>query len=117
MIKVRFMPADRTVEGRVHMSLLQIARKANVSISTRCDGNAACMMCKVHVLDSSGLQPPQPKEIIKLGEDAIHRGIRLSCQAKLCDSGKLVVVELPESPLKAAIRAQLAKQQEEDSLW
>jgi 2Fe-2S ferredoxin len=117
MIKVRFLPADRTVEGREHMSILQLARKAHVSISTRCDGNAACMMCKVQTIDASGLQAPQQKEVIKLGDEAIQRGIRLACQAKLGGVGKMVVVELPESPLKAAIRAQLAKQQEEDSLW
>jgi 2Fe-2S ferredoxin len=68
MIKVRFLPADRTVEGRAHMSILQLARKANVSIATRCDGNAACMMCKVQVIEGAGLQPPQLKEINKLGE-------------------------------------------------
>lgn len=117
MTKVRFLPADRTVEGREQMTLLQLARKAHVSIPTRCDGNAACLMCKVNVIEASGLQAPQDKEIIKLGEDAIHKGIRLSCQAKLAHTGKLVVVELLENPLKAAIRAQLAKQQEDDSLW
>lgn len=117
MIKVQFLPNDRIVEAREHFSLLQVARRANVSIPTRCDGNAACMMCKVRVIDGSGLSEPSSKELLKLGEYALADGIRLACQAKLSSQGKTVVVQLPESPLKAAIRAQLAKQQEEDTLW
>jgi 2Fe-2S ferredoxin len=115
-MKVRFYPQNKVIEARENMSILQLARKLHISISTRCDGQAACMMCKVKIQDDSGLKPAAQKEIIKLGEEAIQKGFRLSCQA-VCGRQGQVVVEIPESPLKAAIRAQLAKQQEEDSLW
>ena len=41
----------------------------------------------------------------------IEDGTRLSCQAKVC--GQLSV-EVPEDPLKAAIRKQLERQQQDD---
>lgn len=49
-------------------------------------------------------------ERLKLGSLA-EEGIRLACQAKATGN---VTVHIPEDPLKAAIRAQLAKQQEEE---
>jgi 2Fe-2S ferredoxin len=42
-----------------------------------------------------------------------RQGVRLACQAKVTGS---VIVEVPEDPLKAAIRKQLDKPNG-DSLW
>jgi 2Fe-2S ferredoxin len=117
MSKVQFLPSKRIAEVREGTNLLQAARRANVSIPTRCDGQAGCLMCKVHVVEGTGLMPATEKEMYKLGEQLIASGTRLACQATLRKEAKLVVVELSESPLKAAIRAQLLKQQEEDTLW
>jgi 2Fe-2S ferredoxin len=117
MSTVEFLPGARKVTARPHTNLLQLARQAKVSITTRCDGNAACMMCKVHIEDGAGLLPADAKEQNKLGDAMLAQGYRLACQARISGNGQPVVVSIPESPLKAAIRAQLAKQQEEDSLW
>lgn len=67
-------------------------------------------MCKVHVREQSGLAPMNRNERLKLGSLA-EQGVRLACQAKVFGD---VTVIVPEDPLKAAVRAQLAKQQEED---
>lgn len=117
MNTVEFLPDARKVTARPHTNLLQLARQAKVSITTRCDGNAACMMCKVHIEDGAGLLPADNKEKNKLGDAMLADGYRLACQARVSGDGQPVIVSIPESPLKAAIRAQLAKQQEEDSLW
>lgn len=110
---IRFMPDGKSIEARSGTTLLDASRRARVAISTRCDGNASCLMCKVEVADQSGLRAPGDKEKLKLGE-RINDGIRLACQAKV--SGD-VTVNIPESPLKAAIRLQLERQKEEDRLW
>jgi 2Fe-2S ferredoxin len=67
-------------------------------------------MCKVNVQDQHGLAPMNDNERLKLGSLA-EEGIRLACQAKATGN---VTVHIPEDPLKAAIRAQLAKQQAEE---
>jgi len=67
-------------------------------------------MCKVRVMDGNGLSEVQPNERNKLGS-LEEQGYRYSCQARVIGN---VTAELPEDPLKAAIRAQLLKQQEED---
>ncbi|WP_058303820.1 2Fe-2S iron-sulfur cluster-binding protein [Gorillibacterium timonense] len=113
MHRVHFEPMDVVVEVRPGTSLLEAARKGNVTIRTRCAGVAGCLMCKVTAEDQSGLSPLGRAEQQKLGSQT-SRGIRLACQARVQGD---VTVQVPEDPLKAAIRAQLAKQKEEDTLW
>ncbi|WP_187386127.1 2Fe-2S iron-sulfur cluster-binding protein [Paenibacillus tuaregi] len=112
--EVRFEPAGKKLKVRKGMSLLTAARQARVHIATRCGGNAGCLMCKVKVLqpEEGALSAPEGPEQRKLGS-LIGENMRLACQAKVMGP---VVVELPEDPLKAAIRKQLEMQQNDD-LW
>jgi len=111
--EVHFWPDDKKISVRPGTTLLDAGRKAKVHIRTRCDGKAACLMCKVKVSDPSGLAPMNVNERLKLGAQA-DEGFRLACQARVVGSVKVTV---PEDPLKAAIRAQLARQAEEDDLF
>ncbi len=73
-------------------------------------------MCKVVVPpgQASSLQDPGPAESRMIGP-LLQDGIRLSCQARVKAD---VTVEIPEDPLKAAIRKKLEEQQRErDELW
>jgi 2Fe-2S ferredoxin len=108
--KVTFYPDDKSIKVKSGTTVLDAAKRARVAIRTRCGGHASCLMCKVTVHDQSGLSPIASKEAIKLG-DLKDRSIRLSCQARLMRNTEVII---PEDPLKAAIRAQLAKQREED---
>jgi ferredoxin, 2Fe-2S len=108
--EITFWPDNKKIGVRPGTTLLDAGRKARVNIRTRCGGKAACLMCKVMVKDQSGLQPLNQNERLKLGTQA-SEGYRLSCQARVKGN---VEVSIPEDPLKAAIRAQLAKQKEED---
>lgn len=110
MPEVYFLPGERKVRVRPGTTILEAARKAKLYIRTRCGGNAGCLMCKVIVREASDLLPMKPNERLKLGS-LIDQGYRLACQARI---GGCVTVELPEDPLKAAVRAQLAKQKEEE---
>jgi ferredoxin, 2Fe-2S len=111
--EVHFWPDNKRIGVRLGTTLLDAGRKAKVHIRTRCGGKAACLMCKVKVSDPSGLAPMNQNERLKLGSQA-DEGYRLACQA--CVIGA-VHVTVPEDPLKAAVRAQLAKQQAEDDLF
>jgi 2Fe-2S ferredoxin len=108
--KVTFQPYGRTIAVRQGVTLLDAAGRAKVPIRVRCGGKASCLMCKVKVPEQSGLAPMNQNERLKLGALA-DEGIRLSCQAKIRGN---VTVFVPEDPLKAAIRAQLAQQREEE---
>lgn len=108
------MPDNITVRIRSGLSLLDAARLGKVHVRTRCGGKAACLMCKVLVHDQSGLSAPNQQEKLKLG-GALSQGYRLSCQARVSAD---TTVEVPEDPLKAAVRRQLEKQtQGEDEDW
>lgn len=109
------MPDERQVEAKSGLSLLDLARKNRVSVRTRCQGKAGCLMCKVDVR-GTGITPPSDAERSKLGI-CDSEGLRLACQAKIASSGSCdLIVTIPEDPLKAAIRRQL-QQQEDDELW
>lgn len=108
--EITFLPDKKTIQVRPGTTLLDAGRRARVSIRSRCGGNASCLMCKLIVEDQSGLAPMSQNEALKLGDLKDH-SYRLACQARV---HKDVQVAIPEDPLKAAVRAQLAKQQEED---
>jgi ferredoxin, 2Fe-2S len=109
---VHFSPDQRKIQVRPGTTVLDASSKARVQIRTRCDGKAACLMCKVIIDDQSGLSPMKINEKLKLGS-LIESGYRLACQACVVGDTQVTV---PEDPLKAAIRALLAKQREEDEL-
>ncbi|UJF36197.1 2Fe-2S iron-sulfur cluster-binding protein [Paenibacillus hexagrammi] len=111
-VEVHFLPDNKKITVRPGTTLLDAGRRAKVNIRTRCGAKAACLMCKVHVVDQSGLAPMNTNERLKLGTQA-DEGYRLACQAKVVGPVQLTV---PEDPLKAAIRAQLARQQEDNFL-
>ncbi|MCG7385836.1 2Fe-2S iron-sulfur cluster-binding protein [Paenibacillus sp. ACRRY] len=112
---ITFLPQNKSIRLKAGVNLLSAARRAGVKISTRCDGKAACLMCKVKVDgdQSQSLHPPTDAEQRKLGS-LLEAGTRLACQAKVRGS---VSVHVPEDPLKAAIRKQLERQQQEDDDW
>lgn len=114
MGKVLFLPDERTVTVKPGKSLLEIAKSSGVSIRTRCQGKAGCLMCKVDV-QGFGISSPTDAERRKMGIES-SQGLRLACQARIeageCD----LIVTVPEDPLKAAVRRQL-QQQEDDDLW
>ncbi|GIP37481.1 hypothetical protein J31TS4_07610 [Paenibacillus sp. J31TS4] len=109
MPQVHFMPDDKRIDVRPGTTLLDAGRKAGVPIRTRCGGRAACLMCKVRVPGGEGVTPLARNEKLKLGS-LTDEGYRLACQARVAGAA---VVQVPEDPLKAAVRAQLQKQREE----
>lgn len=111
--EVRFWPSGKSVRVKRGTTVLDAARRAGVTIATRCGGKAACFMCKVTVRPGSELFPIGDEERRKLaGLDEQH--IRLSCQTRV--SGK-AEVELPPDPLRSAVAKALARQKEQDELW
>ncbi|MRN53395.1 2Fe-2S iron-sulfur cluster-binding protein [Paenibacillus monticola] len=116
-LTVVFQPGGRKAVVNHGVSLLEAARKAGVAITTRCGGKAGCLMCKVTIAkdETAGVRPPGDIERRKLGS-ALEQGVRLACQAAVWND---VTVQVPEDPLKAAVRRKLeaARRGEDDKLW
>ena len=112
-VDITFLPSGRTVSVRKGTSVLDASRRAGVPVRTRCDGKAACLMCKVTCGNGIGLSPLSDNERRKLAGQG-QMGTRLACQARILGNA---VVEVPEDPLRAAVRNQLMRQAEEDKLW
>jgi ferredoxin len=108
--KVQFLPNQKETSIPAGKTLLEAAIKARVPLSHRCGGNGSCLTCKVLIDKQDTVTPLSDKELRMLGEDMIDQGYRLACQCVVCGD---TVVKLPESPLKAAIRAQLQRQEED----
>ncbi|MFD0711146.1 2Fe-2S iron-sulfur cluster-binding protein [Paenibacillus sp. GCM10027626] len=111
-VQITFQPANKTITVRSGTTVLDASRKAGIAIRTRCGGKAACLMCKVRHAGDKGLSAVNEAERRKLAGLA-DEGMRLSCQARIVGP---VTVEVPEDPLRAAIRKQL-QQTESDDLW
>ncbi len=116
--KVVFLPANKTIQVTRGTTVLQAVRLAGLSLPVRCDGRAACLMCKVQVEQpqagqQDGLSDPGEIECRKLGLDG-ERTLRLGCQARIVGPA---VIHLPEDRLKQAIRRQLQQQDDDLSDW
>lgn len=112
--EVTFQPEGKKIKVRPNTHVLEAARRAGVRIPTRCGGKMGCLMCKVQIQneEQGNCLPPKEAERRKLGS-LIEQGTRLSCQTVV--TGNLMV-NVPEDPLKAAVRKQLeaARRGEED---
>lgn len=117
--QVTFLPSGKSIQVNTGTTVLTAARKAGVHIAVRCDGKAACLMCKVNTpypYDDEGhlcISAAESAESRKLGS-SIGQGVRLSCQARVLGD---LTVEVPEDRLKAAIRKQMEQQNEDLSDW
>lgn len=111
MPKVTFNPRDKKVDVRQGETILRAASRGRVVISQRCGGKGQCTMCKVFVTDASCVSAPQEVEKRLISEEHLSCGMRLACQTMIQGN---VSVEIPESPLKAIVRAQLLKKKQED---
>lgn len=106
------MPDNKTIVVRPGTTVLDAARRARVSVRTRCGGNASCLLCKVRIDDaSSKVSKANEKERLKLGS-RLEEGLRLACQTRVFGDTD---VDVLDDPLKAAVRAQLDAMRKEDS--
>ena len=116
--EVRFEPDGKKIKVREGTRVLDAARRAGVTIPTRCGGKMGCLMCKVTIdtekdpANRACCLPAREAELRKLGSLA-DKGVRLACQTVV--TGPLHVT-VPEDPLKAAVRKQLeaARNREDD---
>ncbi|WP_339062697.1 2Fe-2S iron-sulfur cluster-binding protein [Tepidibacillus marianensis] len=112
---ILFSPDEKRIDIKPGITILKAAIRANVHLGHKCGGKGACLTCKVKIDDQTVVSLPTSSERQKLGESLLKQGFRLGCQTKV---NRSLTVEVPEDPLKAAIRKQLAKQQgNQENVW
>ncbi|MBY6200988.1 2Fe-2S iron-sulfur cluster binding domain-containing protein [Maritalea mobilis] len=88
MIKITFITADgaeHVTEGRAGLSLMEVARMADVpGILAECGGACSCSTCHVHVDPGWVAQLPEKDEmeadLLDFASDVDEATSRLSCQ-------------------------------------
>ena len=98
LVTVGFHPAGGVVRVPAGTAVSQAAAAAGVELVTPCGGQGRCKRCRV-VVRGPGLTPPDDVERDALGEDALARGVRLACRARLSGNAE---VEVPASSTTAA---------------
>ncbi|MCK4245495.1 MAG: DUF4445 domain-containing protein, partial [Candidatus Omnitrophica bacterium] len=88
-IKVTILPEGKTVYVLPGTSIVETAGEANIPIELPCGGKGLCGKCKITVVE--GKVPPLPSEEKLLGKEAISKGARLACQAKIYSSCKIYI--------------------------
>lgn len=110
MAKVTFHDPDnksKHVTIRDGYTILRAAKQGRVALRHKCGGKASCTTCKVKIEQQKEISTPNQKEIMKLGDRQIEKGMRLSCQTAVYGNVEAVI---PEDPYQARIRALLAQQ-------
>ena len=85
---------DWNVEVEEGKSLLDAARLCDAPVHTLCNGIAACIQCKVRIIEGGeNLSAPESLEKDRIGNIFHITGERLGCQARV--SGPVLVEALP----------------------
>ena len=93
--------AERTVEGKNGMTVMETAIKHNVpGIDADCGGACACATCHVYVnedwLAKTGSRSAMEESMLDFAEN-VEPNSRLSCQIRVSDALDGLVVRMPES--------------------
>jgi len=104
MPKITYIDAsgkERTVEGKVGMTVMETAIKHNVpGIDADCGGACACATCHVYVradfLEKVGKPSAMEQSMLDFAEN-VKENSRLSCQIKIRDDLEGLTVTTPES--------------------
>lgn len=107
-MKVKFLPQGITVEIKSGQSVMDVAKKNKLSISSSCNGMCSCAECRVYIVEGeSHLLSPSVKEEALIGEGHFIDNRRLSCQL-FCFGD--IVVDLSEQVDRAKQEGGVNKQ-------
>ena len=83
-MKVRFLPADVTVEVADGTTLFDAGARAAVGIDTACVGKGTCGLCRVKVIDGAdALSAYSAEEERHLGNLYRITRVRLACRTRI----------------------------------
>jgi uncharacterized 2Fe-2S/4Fe-4S cluster protein (DUF4445 family) len=83
-VKVRFLPADVTVDVDDGTTLFDAGGRGGVGVDTACVGKGTCGLCRVKVIDGgAALSPYSDEEERHLGNLYRITKLRLACRTRV----------------------------------
>ncbi len=79
-LKVTFLPEGIEVSALPGLTLLELARRANIGITALCGGRGTCGKCQVQVWPAP---EPTPVEKKNISAQRLREGFRLACQTRV----------------------------------
>lgn len=93
MTRVTFLPSQTVVQAQPGDCLLDVARQAEIWISSSCGGQGLCTSCRVVISEpGEAISPAGRGELKQLGDSQLAQGMRLACQVRLNNDDVTVTV-------------------------
>jgi uncharacterized 2Fe-2S/4Fe-4S cluster protein (DUF4445 family) len=93
-IELIFQPSNLQLKIPSNLTILQVAQKSGINISSECGGKGTCGKCKVRIEKGrKGLSSLTKKEIHYLSDDEIDQQFRLACQTRLSTNSTIFIPE------------------------
>ncbi|HNS47967.1 MAG TPA: ASKHA domain-containing protein [bacterium] len=90
-LKVTFRPENVEIAALPGLTILELARRANLAISAVCGGRGTCGKCLVRI---NPAPPAGPLELKRIPAARLAEGYRMACQARVTDRD--LEVEVPD---------------------
>lgn len=119
-MKVKFVPINKELEIEPGQSVMDLAHKNGIAISSVCNGMPSCAECRVKLVDGEyNVMPPAAKELSLIGTGYYIDQRRLSCQL-MCFGDVTVdiseqIEKASEGPVTSKFLARAQKEKPEDS--
>lgn len=102
MVRITFVQPDgaaKTVEADIGLSLMEVARRNNISgIVAECGGQCSCATCHVHIeesfFDAVGPAVDDEEDMLDFAEDRVATS-RLGCQVSVEEELDGMTVRIP----------------------
>ncbi len=86
MTKVNCPQLNRVIDADPDKTLMKNLLQNNIPVASSCGGDGICGKCKMMVITTTGLEPPDELEKKTLAKNNAETGERLSCQIKLTEN-------------------------------
>jgi uncharacterized 2Fe-2S/4Fe-4S cluster protein (DUF4445 family) len=92
--EVTFQPYGKRLSVESGLTILDVARRIGVDITSLCAGKGTCGKCKVKVeFGSENVEPITQKEMKHLSREEVNEGYRIACLTRIL--GKMII-SVPE---------------------
>lgn len=96
-VRVTFRPGVQTALVPSGTTILQAAILAGLAIEAPCAGSGTCGRCCIKA--SGNLYPPSAEEARLLNKQALAKGIRLACLARIASEASIELLTLPSEKM------------------
>lgn len=94
--KIEFLPFKTTVKAHKGETILDVARRSNISIESVCGGKGLCGKCRIRIVSDIVFLKIDEKERVHISEKELKDGVRLACLTRVNEN---LAVEVPKESI------------------